>query len=411
MDALVLACDFDGRLRTAHAIGAGLPELHPEALHSEAGRPFPMLFGPDAVGRALDLFADLRRMGLVLDRPLASPVEQGGTLYLSGRRDAEGLVLTVARVPMAVRAIAEQVAGEDPALALRVRALGAVRPDGGGFPADEASVEALFEEMSRLNSDLANAQRALAKANSELAASNEQKNRLMGMLAHDLRSPLQVVAGFAQILEERLDGRLEDAERSCVERIRESSLFMRHLVEDALSLAAVQAGRLRLVPRPTDLVRLVRRNVSMNRVLADGKAMTIELSVNDDALGTVEVDPAKVEQVLNNLLSNAIKYSDRGALIRVTVGATPEGSVGGVPHARIVVADNGRGIPESELGQLFQPFGRSGTLGTAGETTVGLGLYICRTIVEGHGGRISVDSAPGRGSAFTVDLPVGSANH
>ncbi len=406
MDALVLACDIDGRLRTAQAIGAGLPDLHPEA-----GRPFPMLFGPDAVGRALDLFADLRRTGFVLDRPLASPVEQGGTLYLSGRRDAEGLVLTVARVPMAARAVAEQVAGEDPALALRVRALGAVRQDGGGFPADEASVEALFDEMSRLNSELANAQRALAKANSELAASNEQKNRLMGMLAHDLRSPLQVVAGFAQILEERLGGRLEDAERSCVERIRESSLFMRHLVEDALSLAAVQAGRLRLVRRPTDLVRLVRRNVSMNRVLADGKAMTIELSVNDAALGTVEVDPAKVEQVLNNLLSNAIKYSDRGALIRVTVDATPEGSVGAVPHARIVVADNGRGIPESELGQLFQPFGRSGTLGTAGETTVGLGLYICRTIVEGHGGRISVDSAPGRGSAFTVDLPVGSANH
>ncbi|MBP2290379.1 sensor histidine kinase [Azospirillum rugosum] len=406
MDALVLTCDLDGRLRTTHATGAGLPELHPEA-----GRPFPMLFGPDAVGRALDLFADLRRTGLVLDRPLASPQEQGGTLYLSGWRDAEGLVLTVARAPMAVHAIAEQVAENDPALALRVRALGAVRPAGGGFPMDGASVEALFEEMSRLNSDLANAQRALAKANAELAASNEQKNRLMGMLAHDLRSPLQVVAGFAQILEERLGGRLEDAERSCLERIRESSLFMRHLVEDALSLAAVQAGRLRLVRRPTDLVQLVRRNVSMNRVLADGKAMTIELSVNDDAPRAVEVDPAKVEQVLNNLLSNAIKYSDRGALIRVTVGATPEGSAGAGPHARIVVADNGRGIPEAELGQLFQPFGRSGTLGTAGETTVGLGLYICRTIVEGHGGRISVDSAPGRGSAFTVDLPVGSANH
>lgn len=405
MDALVLICDTDGRLRSSHTIGAGLPDLHPEA-----GRPFPMLFGPDAVGRALDLFADLRRTVVVLDRPLPSPLEHGGTLYLSGRRDAEGLVLTVAHAPMTVRAIAEHVAEEDPALALRVRALGAVGPAGSGLPADEASVEALFEEMSRLNSDLANTQRALAKANSELAASNEQKNRLMGMLAHDLRSPLQVIAGFAQILEERLGGRLEDTERSCLERIRESSLFMRHLMEDALSLAAVQAGRLRLVRRPTDLVRLVRRNVSMNRVLADGKAMTIELSVNDDAPREADIDPAKVEQVLNNLLSNAIKYSDRGALIRVAVGATPRESAGAAPHARIVVADNGRGIPEAELGQLFQPFGRSGTLGTAGETTVGLGLYICRTIVEGHGGRISVDSAPGRGSAFTVDLPVGSTN-
>lgn len=399
MDGLVLTCDVDGRMRTTHAMGAGLPELRPKA-----GRPFPMLFGLDAVGRALDLFTDLRRTGLVLDRPLASQLEHSGTLYVSGRRDAEGLVLAIARAPMAVRTMAVRIADKDAALAARLEALGAVRPAEGGLLVEGASIEALFEEMSRLNSDLATAQRALSKANAELAASNEQKNRLMGMLAHDLRSPLQVVAGFAQILEERLNGRLEDAERTCLERIRESSLFMRHLVEDALSLAAVQAGRLRLVRRPTDLVRLVRRNVSMNRVLADGKAMTIELSVNDDAPTEVEIDPAKVEQVLNNLLSNAIKYSDRGCRIRVSVGAAdlPEGG----RHARIVVADNGRGISSSELGQLFQPFARSGTLGTAGETTVGLGLYICRTIVEGHGGRIAVDSAPGQGSTFTVDLPV-----
>jgi Osmosensitive K+ channel histidine kinase len=396
MDGLVLTCDHDGRLRAMHKVAAGLPDLR-----IKVGSPFPMLFGLDVVGRALDLFTDLRRTGLVLDRPLESVFEHSGTLYVSGRRDDGGLVLAVARTPHAAGPMARAMAVDDPALAARMEALGTARPVTSGVFAEGTSIDALFDEMTRLNSDLSTAQRALAKANAELAASNEQKNRLMGMLAHDLRSPLQVVAGFAQILEERLGSRLEGGERECLERIRESSLFMRHLVEDALSLAAVQAGRLRLVRRPTDLGRLVRRNVSMNRVLADGKAMTIDLSVADDTLPQVDVDPAKVEQVLNNLLSNAIKYSDRGCLIRVVVEPVHG-------HVRITVADNGRGMSDAEMAHLFQPFARSGTLGTAGETTVGLGLYICRTIVEGHGGRISVDSAPGRGSTFAIDLPVGT---
>ncbi len=396
MNGLVLTCDHDGRLRAMHTVGAGLPDLR-----IKEGSPFPMLFGLDAVGRALDLFTDLRRTGLVLDRPLESVFEHSGTLYVSGRHDEGGLVLAVARVPHAAGPMALALAASNPALAARMEALGTARPVTSGVFADRTSIDALFDEMTRLNSDLSTAQRALAKANAELAASNEQKNRLMGMLAHDLRSPLQVVAGFARILEERLGSRLEGGERECLERIRESSLFMRHLVEDALSLAAVQAGRLRLVRRPTDLGRLVRRNVSMNRVLADGKAMTIELSVADDSLPQVDVDPAKVEQVLNNLLSNAIKYSDRGCLIRVAVEPVDN-------HVRITVADNGRGMSDEELEHLFQPFAHSGALGTAGETTVGLGLYICRTIVEGHGGRISVDSAPGRGSTFAIDLPVGT---
>lgn len=389
MDGLVLTCDHDGRLRALHRVGAGLP-----GLTGKPGTPFPVLFGPDAVAGALDLFTGLRKSGRVIDQPLSSRLDPMGAFHVSGLSDAEGLLLAVARAPGGLPALLEEMEALNPRLAQRLAPLRT------GVPGPEVpTVDALFDEMTLLNNELATVQRALAKANAELAASNEQKNRLMGMLAHDLRTPLQVVVGFAELLEQRLDRRLEATERACLERIRESSLSMRHMVEDALSLAALQAGQLRLARRPSDLVALVRRNVSMNRVLAEGKSITIELSVPEHPLPMADIDPAKLDQLLNNLLSNAIKYSDRGGRVRVALS-----EAGG--RARLRVSDDGRGIPTAELTQLFQPFARTGRLGTEGEGTVGLGLYICRSIVEGHGGRITADSAPGRGSTFTVDLPL-----
>lgn len=397
MDGLVLTCDHDGRLRALHRVGAGLP-----GLTGKPGTPFPALFGPDAVAGALDLFSGLRKSGRALDHPVPSRLDPAGVLHVSGLSDAEGMVLAVTRAPGGFPALTEALDALNPRLARRLAPLGSAVAT-----PELPSADALFDEMTLLNNELANVQRALAKANAELAASNEQKNRLMGMLAHDLRTPLQVVVGFAELLEQRLDGRLEAAERACLERIRESSLSMRHMVEDALSLAALQAGRLRLARRPSDLAALVRRNVSMNRVLAEGKCITIELSVPERPLPMADVDPAKLDQLLNNLLSNAVKYSDRGGRVRVALSEAA-GEVGGEGggRARLRVSDDGRGIPPAELAQLFQPFARTGRLGTEGEGTVGLGLYICRSIVEGHGGRITADSAPGRGSTFTVDLPL-----
>lgn len=393
MDGLVLTCDHDGRLRALHRLGAGLP-----GLTGKPGTPFPALFGPDAVAGALDLFSGLRKSGRTLDHPVPSRLDPGGVLHVSGLSDAEGMVLAVAPAPGGLPALMDALDALNPRLARRFAPLGSAvaKPE---LP----SADALFDEMTLLNNDLANAQRALAKANAELAASNEQKNRLMGMLAHDLRTPLQVVAGFAELLEQRLDGRLDPTERACLERIRETSLSMRHMVEDALSLAALQAGRLRLARRPSDLAALVSRNVSMNRVLAEGKSITIELSVPEHPLPLADIDPAKLDQLLNNLLSNAIKYSDRGGRVGVALGEAPSEGGG---WARIRVSDDGRGIPPAELAQLFQPFTRTGRLGTEGEGTVGLGLHICRSIAEGHGGRITADSAPGRGSTFTVELPL-----
>lgn len=391
MNALVVLCDADGVVRRWRSLGAGVGVL---ALAD--GVLFPTLFGPGDVARALDALAALGREGVLVDRPFDLPRDDGGpqtTVYLSGAAMPDGrLVLAAARQPGAATAVRQDLASIDAELAEGLHPL-----DRWLAPA-AARDAALFEEMTRVNSELANAQRDLAKANAELKLLNEQRNRLMGMLAHDLRTPLQVITGFAEHLGSRLDGRIEPRDMGCLDRIRESSLFMSHLIDDALSMAAAQAGKLHVARRSVDLGALVRRNVAINGVIARGKDIRLEVAVAD-GLPRIQADPSKLEQLMNNLLSNAVKYSERGTRVDITVDRSDT-------HARIVVADQGRGMSKTETARIFQPFARHAQSGTAGEMSVGLGLFICRTIVDAHGGKILVRSAPGEGSAFTVELPL-----
>ncbi len=274
------------------------------------------------------------------------------------------------------------------------------QPPAAARPARRSVDEPLFEEFTRLNNELADAQRELAKRNAALLALNEEKNRLLGMAAHDLRNPLGVIMSYAKFLDRMAGAKLDGKERQFVAQIGKSSQFMLRLIEDLLDVSQIESGKLNLAKAPTDLAALVRNNVELNRVLAGAKNIAIELEL-PAALPPADIDATKIEQVLNNLVSNAVKYSHPGTAVRVTLAAE-------AGQATVRVRDRGQGIPEAELAKLFQPFSKTSVKSTGGEKSTGLGLAITRRIVEGHGGRVAVESRVGEGSTFSFSLPLPS---
>lgn len=254
----------------------------------------------------------------------------------------------------------------------------------------------LYDDLSRLNNELATTQRELAKSNAELDRLNIQKNELLGIAAHDLRNPLQVILTYSHfLLEEASD--LAPEHREFVRTISSSSRFMLHLVDDLLDVARIEAGTLDLDLAPVDLDGLVEHNIALNRVLAEPKGTRIELRREGKLPGMV-LDAAKIEQVLNNLIGNAVKFSPPGSTVEVRLAAGEEG-------VTLSVRDQGAGIKPEELESLFRPFQKGRNRSTAGEKSTGLGLAIVKRIVEGHRGEIRVESAPGEGSVFHVRLP------
>lgn len=272
---------------------------------------------------------------------------------------------------------------------------GSLRPQGDRNDRDDRD-ERLYDDLSRLNNELATAQRALAKSNAELDRLNIQKNELLGIAAHDLRNPLQVILTYSHFLLEEAAG-LAAEHREFVRTIRSSSQFMLHLVDDLLDVARIEAGTLDLDLAPVDLGALVERNVALNRVLAEPKGTHIELR-REGEIPEMVLDAPKTEQVLNNLIGNAVKFSPPGSTVEVRLARREEG-------VALSVRDQGAGIRPEELETLFRPFQKGRNRSTAGEKSTGLGLAIVKRIVEGHRGEIRVDSAPGEGTVFHVLLP------
>ncbi|HWA11074.1 MAG TPA: hybrid sensor histidine kinase/response regulator [Opitutaceae bacterium] len=232
----------------------------------------------------------------------------------------------------------------------------------------------------------------------QLSKANAAKNKFLGMAAHDLRNPLATIRGLAEFLRDGTVGQLTADQLDLVNTIHEASQSMLAMVNDLLDVATIEAGELKISPEPCDLGQLVKKSVSLGNIEAARKQTTIVFEPPAAAL-MAPVDPAKIRQVIENLLSNAVKYSPRGSTITVTM-------VADTATCSVAVQDQGPGIPENERDRLFQDFGRLSAKPTGGEKSTGLGLAICRKIVEAHRGSIVANNLPARGCEFRITLPL-----
>lgn len=255
----------------------------------------------------------------------------------------------------------------------------------------------MTDDLTRINNELANLQRDLAKKNAQLVSLNEEKNRFLGMAAHDLRGPLGVILSYSSFLEDEAADVLDDEQKEFVTTIKTTSRFMLQLVEELLDVTVIESGHLVLQTEPVELCALTQRISKMNSLLAAQKDIRIECDCPEQG-ALVEVDLGKIGQVLTNLLSNAIKFSHSGSCVTVRILDDDD-------HVTVAVTDEGQGIPPDELPKLFSAFGQTSARPTGGETSTGLGLAIVRKIVEGHGGQVHVESTLKVGSTFSFTLP------
>lgn len=235
----------------------------------------------------------------------------------------------------------------------------------------------------------------LEQANERLHQLVEQRDVFIGMAAHDLRTPIQVVQGFTDLL---LHTRTRPEEfREFVLVIQETLRDMLTLLNNLLDITAIESGKIVLHKADVNVYEFVERVVKLNRLIGEKKGIELQTELDPD-LPCFAFDRQRIEQILNNLLSNAFKFSHSGTAVTLRVQRL-DGEV------LFMVIDQGIGIRADETSRLFNEFQRTSSKPTGSESSTGLGLSICRRLVDLHNGRIGVESQVGVGSRFYFALP------
>jgi signal transduction histidine kinase/ActR/RegA family two-component response regulator len=269
----------------------------------------------------------------------------------------------------------------------------------GDFSQDTAELLQTFASQSALAIVNARLFRELERRTGELQVASRHKSEFLASMSHELRTPLNAVIGFSEVLLQRMFGDLNDRQDDYLRDILGSGRHLLELLNDILDLSKVEAGRMELDPSTFSVRGALDYSLAMVRERAASHAITLDLDV-DPAIGDIETDELRFKQVVLNLLSNAVKFSGDGG--RVSVRAVIEGG-----QLCVTVTDNGIGVAPEDRERIFESFQQAGRARGQNEGT-GLGLTLCRRIVELFGGRMWLDSELGSGSTFGFSVPVGA---
>jgi PAS domain S-box-containing protein len=272
-------------------------------------------------------------------------------------------------------------------------------------PEESQFLQALAQQIA-LAIENAQLYGATVEMNAHLQEEIEERKRaektladFTAMVVHDLRSPLSNVVSISESLQDGLFGPVNEQQNKWLWKIEANCKSLIDHVSDFLDLSKIEAGHIELVKKPVNLEALIKESLLEHSIQAGKRDMPLRSQI-ENGLPTLWVDSRRVNQVLSNLLSNAFKFSDDGAGIEV-------GARRGDGNEVVVwVKDIGVGIPSEEIGRIFEKYRQLSSARNLSHKGTGLGLVICKKIVEAHGGRIWAESENGKGATFFFSLPV-----
>ncbi len=261
----------------------------------------------------------------------------------------------------------------------------------------EEELHAHGQELARLNALLTDQQQELQRINTELAAASRHKSEFLANMSHELRTPLNAVIGFTELLATGTYGPMPPQVEEPLQEIRQNAKRLMGLISDVLDLAKIEAGRMELSCSEYLVSDVVESVAATVRPLAEQKGLAMMVEV-EPGLPEGYGDAQRIRQALLNLAGNAVKFTEAGE-IRIRASRQADAFL-------FEVADTGIGVPEEVLAQIFEPFRQADASVTRKHGGVGLGLSIAKRFVEMHGGRISAESTPVRGSLFAFSIPI-----
>ena len=255
------------------------------------------------------------------------------------------------------------------------------------------------ERLRQANKQLDDKIAQLSERNIELYKANKVKGEFLANISHEFRTPLNAILGFAEILREKPDLLKKEKGRRYAENIITGGQRLLNMINDLLDMAKSEAGKMKLYIEPTSVPQLCKGLVASFSALTKKKKIKVKLTLDDD-IPILSTDAGKVQQILYNFLSNAVKFTPERGRIAIEAAMTDEKTV------RIAVADTGCGIVELDREKIFEKFRQADGSITRQSTGSGLGLAISRELAAMLAGSIGLESEPGKGSTFWLDIPV-----